>query len=151
MKTSIPKFNPFEQLSSQVTKRAGSTLAFVIAFSVILIWLITGPFFGFSDVWQLSVNTLTTIITFLMVFLIQRSQNKESLSIQIKLNELIASSRAASNRLIDIEDLSEEELQDLENYYIQLVKMSKRDKDLHKSHSIDEANKQHNLKLKHEN
>ena len=84
-----------------------------------------------------------------MVFLIQRSQNKESLSIQIKLNELIASSHLASNRLIDIEDLSEEELGTLEKYYIELVKLSKKDKNVHQSHSIDEASELHEFKAKH--
>jgi low affinity Fe/Cu permease len=150
MKTRIVKGHPFEKLSSTVTKKAGSTPTFIIAVSVIIVWLTTGPIFHFSDTWQLVINTGTTIITFLMVFLIQRSQNKESLSIQIKLNELIASSRLASNRLIDIEDLSEKELDTIEKYYSELVKKSKEDKNVHQSHSIDEANALHNLKAKTE-
>src|SRR5690242_3560897 len=137
------KKHPFEKLSSSVTKNTGSTTAFITAVSVILIWLITGPVFHYSDSWQLVINTGTTIITFLMVFLIQRSQNKESLAIQIKLNELIASSRLASNRLIDIEDLTEEELSTLEKYYGELVKRSRKDKNVHQSHSIDEAAELH--------
>ena len=149
MKTRTGKAHPFEKLSSAVTKKAGSTHAFIIALAVIITWLITGPLFNFSDTWQLVINTSTTIITFLMVFLIQRSQNKESLSIQIKLNELIASSRLASNRLIDIEDLTEEELVALEKYYIELVKMSRNEKDVHQSHSLDEAGELHKLKTKH--
>lgn len=148
MKKRIVKSNLFENLSSSVTKKAGSTPAFIIAVTVIIVWLTTGPVFHFSDTWQLVINTGTTIITFLMVFLIQRSQNKESLTIQIKLNELIASSRLASNRLIDIEDLSEEELDTLEKYYIELVKLSKEDKNVHQSHSIDEASELHELKAK---
>ncbi len=139
----------FEKLSTSVSKIAGSTSAFITAVLVIVVWLTTGPIFNFSDTWQLVINTGTTIVTFLMVFLIQRSQNKESLAIQIKLNELISSSRLASNRLIDIEDLSEEELMVLEKYYIELVKMSKKDKTMHQSHSIEEANHLHMRKIKH--
>jgi low affinity Fe/Cu permease len=107
----IFKISLFERLSTVVTKRVGSTSAFIIALLIVITWLFTGSMFDYSDTWQLVINTGTTIITFLMVFLIQRSQNKESLAIQIKLNELIASSRLASNRLIDIEGLTEDELQ----------------------------------------
>src|SRR5688572_19771281 len=113
----------FERLSTRVTKAAGSTPAFIIATGIILAWLISGPFFNFSDTWQLVINTGTTIITFLMVFLIQRTQNKESIAIQVKLNELIASSTLASNRLIDVEDLNEEELITLEKYFAELARM----------------------------
>lgn len=148
MKTKNVKRHPFEKLSTIVTKKAGSTPAFIIALSVIAIWLITGPIFDFSDTWQLVINTGTTIVTFLMVFLIQRSQNKEALSIQIKLNELIASSHLASNRLIDIEDLTEEELDTLEKYYVELVKNSKKEINIHQSHSISEASELHKLKIK---
>jgi len=148
MKTIINRRKPLEKLSSAVTKKAGSSQAFIISVSVVLIWLLTGPLFDYSDTWQLVINTSTTIITFLMVFLIQRSQNKESLAIQIKLNELIASSRYASNRLIDIEDLEEEELVALERYYSELVKMCKKDKNMAKSHTIEEASELHQIKLK---
>ncbi len=140
--------HPYERLSSAVTKAAGSTPAFIIALLVIVVWLITGPLFHFSDTWQLVINTGTTIVTFLMVFLIQRSQNKESLAVQIKLNELIASSRLASNRLIDIEDLTEEELRTISKYYSELVMRSKSEKNIHQSHSIDEAREMHEYKLK---
>ncbi len=150
MKSKKTKGHPFEKLSSAVTKSAGSTTAFIIAVSVVLAWLMTGPLFDFSNTWQLVINTGTTIITFLMVFLIQRSQNKEALSIQIKLNELIASSRLASNRLINIEDLSEEELTTLEKYFVELSKISKSDKTMHQSHSIEEANQLHKLKMRHQ-
>jgi len=149
MHTKFSKKHPFEKLSSAVTRISGSSPAFILATSIILIWLLTGPIFNYSDTWQLVINTGTTIITFLMVFLIQRSQNKESLTIQIKLNELIASSQLASNRLIDIEDLTEEELVTLEQYYAELVKMSKKDKTMHQSHSIEEAAGLHELKIKH--
>lgn len=140
----------FERLSSVVTRNAGSTPAFIIAVLVIVTWLITGPVFNYSDSWQLVINTSTTIVTFLMVFLIQRSQNKESLTIQIKLNELIASSRFASNRLIDIENLTEDELKTLERYYAELVKLAKKDKSMHRSHSIEEACEIHKEKIKTE-
>lgn len=150
MKTSAHKRNLFENLSSSVTKNAGSTSAFIIALSIIIVWLITGPVFHYSDSWQLVINTGTTIVTFLMVFLIQRSQNKESLAMQIKLNELIASSRLASNRLIDIEDLTEEELATLGKYYAELVSRSKKEKNMHQSHSIEEARELHELKTKQE-
>ncbi len=113
MKNTKSKISLFEKLSSVVTKSVGSTSAFILALFIVIAWLFTGPLFDYSDTWQLVINTSTTIITFLMVFLIQRSQNKESLAIQIKLNELIATSQRASNRLIDIEDLTEDELQTL--------------------------------------
>lgn len=149
MKTKLSKRHPFERLSTVVSKNAGSTPAFIIAVSTVAAWLATGPIFNYSDSWQLVINTSTTIITFIMVFLIQRSQNKESLAIQIKLNELIASSRMASNRLIDIEDLTEDELISLEKYYAELVKMSKKDKTMHQSHSIEEASELHHAKVRH--
>lgn len=147
MNTQNKKNHPFEKLSSAVSKNVGSTPAFIIAISIVIVWAITGPLFDYSNSWQLFINTGTTIITFLMVFLIQRSQNKESLAIQIKLNELIASSRMASNRLIDIESLTEEELATLSKYYNQLVVMSKKDKNMHQSHSIEEANELHQIKI----
>jgi low affinity Fe/Cu permease len=94
------------------------------------------------------INTGTTIITFLMVFLIQRSQNKESLAVQLKLNELVAAMAGASNRLIDVEDLSEKELQLLHEYYQRLVIMAKKDEKLGESHSVDEAQARHRHKAK---
>src|SRR5688572_32280926 len=102
--------NGFESLASKVTRVAGSTYAFLSACLIIVLWLVTGPIFHFSDTWQLIINTATTIITFLMVFLIQKTQNKDSMAIQIKLNELVAASEKASNRLVSVEDLTEAEL-----------------------------------------
>jgi low affinity Fe/Cu permease len=148
MKTILARKHPIERLSSAVTHAVGSTFGFTIAVSVVLTWLVTGPIFNYSTAWQLYINTGTTIITFLMVFLIQRSQNKESLAIQIKLNELIASSKLASNRLIDIEDLTEDELKTLERYFAELVRKSKKDKTMHQSHSIEEAAQLHESKIK---
>src|SRR4026208_1559416 len=99
-----------ERFSLKATKATGTSGAFVIALGVIVVWLISGPLFGFSDTWQLVINTGTTIVTFLMVFLIQRTQNKDALAIHLKLNEIVAAMEGASNRLIDVEDLSEAEV-----------------------------------------
>jgi low affinity Fe/Cu permease len=107
---------------------------------------VSGPFFEFSDTWQLVINTGTTIITFLMVFLIQRAQNKDSQAIHLKLNELVASLKGPSNRLIDVEDLSEEELKTLSSYYQALSTLAKKEKDLSVSHSIEEAEGLHRQK-----
>ena len=135
-----------ERFSHQATAWAGSTWAFIIALSIILIWGITGPIFGFSDTWQLVINTGTTIVTFLMVFLIQRSQNKDALAIHLKLNEIVAALDGASNRLIDVEDLTEEEIKVLHKHYQKLVAMAKRDSKLTMSHSVEEAEERHEHK-----
>jgi low affinity Fe/Cu permease len=140
--------NTFEKFASHVCKMTGSTPAFIIALSVVIIWGITGPFFNFSETWQLVINTGTTIITFLMVFLIQKAQNKDSLAIQLKLNELVASSEFSSNRLVDIEDMTEEEMIIVQKYYQRLSELSKNDESLQTSHSIDEAHNLHELKSK---
>lgn len=137
------KKNFFEAFETKVTKATGSTPAFLIAFAIVLIWAICGPFFDYSETWQLVINTGTTIITFLMVFLIQKMQNKDSLALQLKLNELVASSAYASNRLVDVEDLTEDELEVLKKYYMKLSDLSEKDDSLTMSHSIDEAQENH--------
>ena len=96
----------FESFANKATVFTGSSAAFIIATLIVIIWAVTGPVFNYSETWQLVINTGTTIITFLMVFLIQKAQNKDSKAIQIKLNELIASNEKASNRIVDIEDLT---------------------------------------------
>ncbi|MEO8446645.1 MAG: low affinity iron permease family protein [bacterium] len=136
----------FEKIAIVLTRFSGGTTAFVIAFSVVILWACTGPFFNFSETWQLVINTGTTIITFLMVFLIQRTQNKDSMAIQLKLNEIIAASKGASNRLIDAEDLSEKELAILKKHYDELSKLVEDEIDIAESHSIEEALKKHKLK-----
>ncbi|NMH26790.1 low affinity iron permease family protein [Flavobacterium silvaticum] len=146
MKKEKKDTNFFENFASAVTKWTGSTAAFLIAFFVVIIWGITGPIFHYSETWQLVINTGTTIITFLMVFLIQKSQNKDSMAIQLKLNELVASHEYASNRLIDVEDLSEKELLVLHNYYLELSKMCQKEDSLLMTHSIDEAKDNHTIK-----
>ena len=146
-KTSLVKLNFFENIAQKATYFSGTTIAFIIAVSVILTWILTGPLFDFSDTWQLVINTGTTIITFLMVFLIQRTQNKDSRAIHLKLNELIASLKGPSNRLVDIENLCEAELETLHKFYKKLAQLAKSDKDLSVSHSIDEAHVLHKEKI----
>jgi low affinity Fe/Cu permease len=135
-----------EHWSRHVTAWTGSSWAFALAVAVVVAWLATGPMFHCSDTWQLVINTGTTIVTFLMVFLIQRAQNKDSLAIQLKLNELVAAMNGASNRLIDVEDLDEDELLRLHDHYRRLAEMAKRDLDLRRSHSVEEAEARHRRK-----
>jgi low affinity Fe/Cu permease len=137
----------FERVSSAVTHWTGSSMAFGAACGTVIVWAALGPLFHFSDTWQLVINTGTTIVTFLMVFLIQRTQNKDSLAIQLKLNELVAAMEGSSNRLIDVEDLSEEELHVLHKYYQRLSQMAKHDAELRASHSVEEADHRHTSKL----
>ena len=129
----------FGRLAEGITKFSGSTVAFIIAAGIILVWGLTGPLFHYSETWQLVINTGTTIITFLMVFLIQRAQNKDSLVLHLKLNELIAATQGASNRLINAQDFSEEEIRLLHNFYCALAELAKKDSDLGKTHSVEEA------------
>jgi low affinity Fe/Cu permease len=125
----------------------GSTPAFIVAFSIVVIWLASGPLFGFSDTWQLVINTGTTIVTFLMVFLIQRAQNKESLAVQLKLNELVAAIKGASNHLISVEDLSEEELEVLHKHYRHLAELAQDEAGVAESHSVERAKNRHAAKI----
>ena len=133
----------FEGLSEHVTRWTGTTTAFVLALGVVVLWAALGPVFHFSNTWQLVINTGTTIITFLMVFLIQRTQNKDAMAIHLKLNEIVAAMEGASNRLIDAETLSETELKTLEKYYAELTKLAKKDVKVTDSHSIEEARAAH--------
>jgi low affinity Fe/Cu permease len=137
-----------ERLSFQATQATGTSMAFIIALLVIIVWGITGPIFKFSDTWQLVINTGTTIVTFLMVFLIQRAQNKDALAIHLKLNEIVAALEGASNRLIDVEDLTEDEIKVLHEHFKRLAYMSEEDVSLTESHSIEEATTRHERKHK---
>ncbi|WP_312823316.1 low affinity iron permease family protein [Epilithonimonas sp.] len=139
--------NLFERFSNWATNFTGSSYAFISAVLIVLIWTISGPVFNYSETWQLVINTGTTIITFLMVFLIQKAQNKDSKAIQLKLNELIAASKQASNRMVDIEDLTEKELDQLHQYFVKIAELSKQEGNFHKCYSIDAAVKKHNSKL----
>src|SRR5262245_807131 len=107
-------FHRFANWSSHVV---GSAWAFVVALLVVLVWFVTGPIFGFSDTWQLVINTGTTIVTFLMVFLIQNTQNRDARALHLKLDELLRALKEARTALVDLEDLSEEELNDLEKEF----------------------------------
>ena len=135
----ISKRNRFENLARTLTIFAGSTTAFMLALTTVLIWGISGPLFKFSMSWLLMINTGTTISTFLMVFLIQRAQNKESLALQLKLNEIIAATTGASNRLVDIENLSEEDLKLLKVQYSKLTILFEEDYDIKQEHSVEET------------
>jgi low affinity Fe/Cu permease len=137
------KGGPLERASSWATRWTGSSGAFALAVGVVLVWLLTGPVFDYSNTWQLVINTGTTIVTFLMVFLIQRQQNKDSLALHLKLNELVAAIEGASNRLINVEDLTEEEVRILHNHYRELVKLAKKDESLTVSHSVEDARHDH--------
>ena len=112
----------FGTFSRGVAAAAGKPAAFLLACSVIVVWLITGPMFGFSDTWQLVINTGTTIVTFLMVFLIQNTQNRDSVAVQVKLDELIRSDGDAHNALMDLEELTEEELMAIKDRYEKLAR-----------------------------
>lgn len=139
----------YNKFATKITKATGSPFATLSAILLIVVWLVTGPIFGFSDTWQLVINTGTTIITFIMVFIIQQSQNKDTIAIQLKLNELIACEEKASNRLVSIEDLTDEELLVLKKFYSHLALLSKEGKDLHSSHSLDEAEENVKKKIEH--
>ena len=133
----------FNRFSATITKVTGGVYAFITAIVIVLVWAVTGPLFGFSDTWQLVINTGTTIVTFLMVFVIQHSQNKDTIALQLKLDELIAASQA-SNKLINVEALSDEELEVMQKFYSDLSVLSKKEKE-NKSHSLEEEKeKRHN-------
>ncbi|MEO5501520.1 MAG: low affinity iron permease family protein [Ginsengibacter sp.] len=136
----------FETLAAKVSLATGSTAAIITAFGSVVLWAALGPVFHYSENWQLVINTGTTIITFLMVFLIQKSQNKESIAVQLKLNELVAAQEYASNRLVDVEDMTEEELRALKKYYGKLKEKAKTEESLQKAHSVEETGEIHELK-----
>jgi low affinity Fe/Cu permease len=138
----------FEKVSNFITRLAGRPATSLASILLVLVWASTGPFFDYSETWQLIINTSTTIITFLMVFVIQTSANKDTVAVQIKLNELIAANKMASNRIIDVEDLSAAELEVLKKFYVKLSELAESEKDLFSSHSIDEAERVHVMKHK---
>jgi low affinity Fe/Cu permease len=133
----------FDRIASRITRTAGSAGAFFTAIGVIVVWLVTGPVFHYSDTWQLFINTGTTVVTFLMVFLIQQSQNKDTVAIHLKLNELIACNEKASNSLVDVEHLTDQELQVLKKFYVNISKLAAKQNDLYSTHSLDEAQLNH--------
>jgi low affinity Fe/Cu permease len=137
----------FDQMATRVTKASGRPATFIVACAIVILWAITGPIFKFSNTWQLVINTGTTVITFLMVFIIQQTQNKDTIALQLKLNELISSSGLASNHLISVEDLTTEELEVLKKFYMRLASLAKKGEDIHTSHSLDEAELRHSQKI----
>lgn len=126
----------FNRFSATITKVTGGVYAFIIAIVIVIVWGVTGPLFNFSDTWQLVINTGTTIVTFLMVFVIQHSQNKDTVALQLKLDELIAASQA-SNKLINVENLTDEELDVMKKFYSNLSNITKKEKE-NKIHSLEE-------------
>jgi low affinity Fe/Cu permease len=137
-----------ERFSETATRWAGSSSAFAVAVAIIVVWAVTGRVFAFSDTWQLVINTGTTIVTFLMVFLIQRSQNKDALAVHLKLNELVAALQGASNRLIDIEAFTERDLRVLQKHYATLADLASKESNISQSHSVEEARARHTSKIK---
>ncbi len=113
--------SPFDRFSRSIAHVAGHSVAFAAALALIGVWLVSGPVFGFSDTWQLVINTATTIVTFLMVFVIQNTQNRDGAAIQIKLDELIRAVDGAHNGLLDLEELSEAEIEAFRQKYLQLA------------------------------
>ena len=138
----------WEGVAHTVTEWSGKPSVFGAAVLVVLAWAVAGPLFRFSDTWQLVINTGTTVITFLMVFLIQQSQNKDTQALELKLNEIVAAISGASNRLIDVESLTAGELEVLRRHYRELADMARRESSVTKSHSIEEAVARHKKKDK---
>jgi low affinity Fe/Cu permease len=115
----------FDRLARRVARFVGHPLAFAAAVAAIVVWVVSGPLFGFSDTWQLAINTGTTIVTFLMVFVIQNTQNRDGEAMQIKLDELVRALDAADNSLLDLEELSESELEEFRKRYLDLAQASR--------------------------
>ena len=132
-----PWLSAFDRFASTVTRWAGSPIAFSLALLTVLAWAVTGPLFDFSATWQLVINTGTTIVTFLMVFLIQQSANKDSVALHLKLNELLAANKNASNRMIGIEGLDEQDLREVAALYVKLAERAAEGAQK-QPHSIDE-------------
>src|SRR5262249_40534038 len=141
-----PPISALEHISTVATRWAGSTQAFSLAALAVVGGGAGGPLFPFSDTWELTINHGTAIATFLMVFLIQRSQNKDSLAIHLKLNEIVAVLEGASNRLIDVEALSEKDLDTLHQHFSELSALARKEDDISVSHSVEEARERHSAK-----
>jgi len=136
----------FDRFAGGVTRVAGSPWAFTVALGCVIVWAMTGPAFHFDESWQMVINTGTTIVTFLMVFLIQQSQNKDSVAIHIKLNELLASHELASNRVVAVEDLDESDLAVLRDFYCEIAALAEKAGGVKESHSLDDAKHVHQRK-----
>jgi len=147
MKSRKHKKHFLERFSRAATEWSGGSWAFAMAVGVILAWGATGPLFGFSDTWQLVINTGTTIVTFLMVFLIQRAQNHDNEAVQLKLNELVAALAGASNHLINVEELTEDELRTIHRHFHKLARLARADASATATHSVEEAEERHKKKV----
>lgn len=145
-KKNKPLVQRWEDMAQTVTEWSGKPWVFGAAVLTVIAWAATGPLFDFSDTWQLVINTGTTIITFLMVFIIQQTQNKDTQALELKLNEIVAAISGASNRLIDVESLTSAELVALHSHYCELAELAKKESSLTKSHSIEEALIRHKAK-----
>ncbi|RZJ85610.1 MAG: low affinity iron permease family protein [Massilia sp.] len=128
----------FDHFASAATRWCGTPVAFCTALGTVLVWAALGPAYAYSEKWQLVINTGTTIVTFLMVFLIQQSQNKDSVALHLKLNELLAAHKTASNRMIGIESLDEQDLREVAAFYMRLAERAKTSGPIKEVHSIDE-------------
>jgi low affinity Fe/Cu permease len=135
-----------ENLALKIIEVAGSNMALAFSFGIVALWVVSGVFFGFSQKWASIIGTSSSVITILMVFLIQKTQNKDSLAIQLKLNELVAAHGSASNRLVNVEGMTEEELKVIQKYYMKLSAFAKKQDTLTESHSIDELHNEHEIK-----
>ena len=133
-------------MASNVVNIAGRTLTVVVVFLFVLAWAISGFFLHFSARWEMIIGTMSSVVTVLMVFLILKSQNKDSLSIQLKLNELVAANESASNRLVNVEGMTEDELKVIQKYYSKLSDFAHKQGTLQESHSIDEIHEEHTIK-----
>jgi low affinity Fe/Cu permease len=140
------KLSFLENFSAQVTKATGSNAGFLIAITLIISWAAAGPAFDFSDTWKWVISIGTSMVTFLMVFLLQKSQNKDSLAIQLKLNELLAAHELASNRLVNVEGMTEDEMKTIQKYYSKLSELAMKEDKMQQSHSIDGSHELHHLK-----
>jgi len=136
------KHSWFSRFAKRTEKTVGHPLTFALMVLLIIVWGITGPIFGFSDTWQLVINTGTTIVTFLMVFLIQNTQNRDSEAVQIKLDELIRSIAGARNTVIDLEELDETQLESIRQRYLALAERARRKGDTSCEEQLEEAAKE---------
>src|SRR5580693_2188792 len=146
MKKSSGISRRIERFASTVIQTAGSNLALISCFALVILWGVSGFLFHWSPRWEAVIQTVSSVVTILMVFLIQKAQNKDSLAIQLKLNELVAANSGASNRLVNVEGMTEEELRIIQKYYTKLGDFTQRQGNLQQSHSIDELHKEHEIK-----
>lgn len=135
-----------ESSASNIIKATGSTAALLIVLVTVVSWAIAGFYMHFSERWEMIIGTASSVVTILMVFLLQKSQTKLSLSLQLKLNELVAANDKASNRLVNVEGMTEEELKIIEKYYSKLSEFANKQANLQQSHSIDEHHEEHTIK-----